>query len=192
MHPNATILGATTDLSDEKGIAKVFAMFEKEYGALDILINNAGLGAESVTTGEYKEWEYIIHTNLLSYMACANAAATIMKTHKKGHIVNVGSMSAETSEAGSSVYVASKAGIRGFSSSLRKEVNPTGIKVTLIEPGAVSTDMQPGDSAAHDKKIKKMVMLEAEDIAASIFYCLTQPERCNVISLQIRPLKQII
>jgi NADP-dependent 3-hydroxy acid dehydrogenase YdfG len=192
MYPEADIDGAISDLSDKEQIAHLFEAFKEKYGDLDILINNAGLGADGITKGTYDEWEYVIHTNLLNYMACANAAAKLMAGRKSGHIVNVGSMSAETREASGTVYVATKSGIQGFSAALRKEVNPDGIKVTLIEPGAASSDMQPGGSEAHREKIEKMEMLEAEDIAASIVFCLSQPERCNIVSLQAKPLKQII
>jgi NADP-dependent 3-hydroxy acid dehydrogenase YdfG len=191
-YPEAIIAGITSDLANEKGIKDVFAALEAEFGPIDILINNAALSAEGITKGNYEEWQYILNTNLLNYMACANAAAEKMKKKKKGHIINVGSMSAETREGESTVYVATKSGIRGFTASLRKEVNPLGIKVTLIEPGAVSSDMQPGGSAAHQKKIAAMEMLEAEDIAAGIVFCLSQPQRCDVVSMQMRPLKQII
>jgi NADP-dependent 3-hydroxy acid dehydrogenase YdfG len=96
-------------------------------------------------------------------------------------------------EKGSSVYVATKAGIEGFSEALRKEVNPLGIKVTLIEPGAVGTDMQSEYSPAEQrKKEEKMEMLKAEDIAACILYTLTQPKRCDVVMMQIRPHMQSI
>jgi NADP-dependent 3-hydroxy acid dehydrogenase YdfG len=192
MYPEANIDGAISDLSDKEQIRHLFEAFQEKYGELDILINNAGLGADGITKGSYDEWQYILNTNLLNYMACANAAAKMMADRKSGHIVNVGSMSAETREASGTVYVATKAGIRGFTGALRKEVNPDGIKVTLIEPGAVSSDMQPGGSEAHKKKIAAMEMLEAEDIAAAIVFCLSQPERCDIVSLQARPLKQLI
>jgi NADP-dependent 3-hydroxy acid dehydrogenase YdfG len=192
LYPDADIDGAISDLSDKEQIGHLFEVFREKYGELDILINNAGLGADGMTKGNYDEWQYILNTNLLSYMACANAAAKIMSGRNSGHIVNVGSMSAETREAEGTVYVATKAGIRGFTGALRKELNPKGIKVTLIEPGAVSSDMQPGGSEEHYKKIEAMEMLEAEDIAAAVVFCLSQPDRCDIVSLQARPLKQII
>lgn len=192
MYPEADIDGVISDLANKDQIGHLFEAFREKYGTPDILINNAGLSAEGMTKGNYDEWQYVLNTNLLNYMACANAAAKLMKEKKSGQIINVGSMSAETREGESTVYVATKAGIRGFSASLRKELNPEGIKVTLIEPGAVSSDMQPGGSEAHKKKIEAMEMLEAEDIAASIVFCLSQPQRCDIVSLQARPLKQLI
>jgi NADP-dependent 3-hydroxy acid dehydrogenase YdfG len=125
-------------------------------------------------------------------MAMAHEAIERMKPNKKGHIVNIGSMSADTREKDSSVYVATKAGIQGFSEALRKEVNPMGIKVTLIEPGKVGTDMQPESPSEQRKLEGKMEMLKAEDIAACVVYTLTQPKRCDVVMVQIRPHLQSI
>ena len=75
---------------------------------------------------------------------------------------------------------------------LRKEVNEMGIKVSLIEPGSVGTDMQEESPAEQREKQKRGEMLTAEDIARSIEYCLVQPPRCDVVVLQIRPHRQPI
>lgn len=186
------VLGLTADAADPEDIQRVFQQVDSQMDRLDILINNAALGYNSVMEGNYQEWQYIVKTNLLGYMAMAHEAIARMKKHGEGHIVNIGSMSADVREKDSSVYVATKAGIQGFSEALRKEVNPLGIKVTLIEPGSVGTDMQPQSPEEQRKLIEKMEMLRAEDIAASVFYTLTQPKRCDVVSLQIRPHRQSI
>jgi NADP-dependent 3-hydroxy acid dehydrogenase YdfG len=182
------VLGLTADVSDPEDIQHVFQEFDRQMEKLDILINNAALGYGPITDGGYPEWEYILKTNLLGYMAMTHEAVERMKASGWGHIVNIGSMSADVREKDSSVYVATKAGIQGFSEALRKEVNPIGIKVTLIEPGAVGTDMQSQYSPAEQReRIGKMKMLRAEDIAACVLYTITQPKRCDVVSLQIRP-----
>lgn len=187
------VMGLTADVSDPDDIKRVFQEFNGQMDKLDILINNAALGYGSVMEGGYAEWEYILKTNLLGYMAMTHEAVERMKANGWGHIVNIGSMSADVREKDSSVYVATKAGIQGFSEALRKEVNPLGIKVTLIEPGAVGTDMQSDYSPAEQrKKIEKMEMLRAEDIAACVLYTITQPKRCDVVHLQLRPHLQSI
>jgi NADP-dependent 3-hydroxy acid dehydrogenase YdfG len=182
-----TVSGLTADSSNPEDIRRVFRELDREMGKLDILINNAALGYNSVMEGEYKDWQYIVNTNLLGYMAIAHEAIERMKPNGSGHIVNIGSMSADTREKDSSVYVATKSGIEGFSEALRKEVNPLGIKVTLIEPGAVGTDMQPESPDEQRKLQENMEMLKSEDIAACVLYVLTQPKRCDVVVVQIRP-----
>ena len=184
--------GLTADTADPEDIQRVFQEVDKRMEKLDVLINNAALGYNSVMEGNYQEWQYIVKTNLLGYMAMAHEAIARMKQNGEGHIVNIGSMSADVREKDSSVYVATKAGIQGFSEALRKEVNPLGIKVTLIEPGAVGTDMQPQSPEEQRRLIENMEMLRAEDIAASILYTVTQPKRCDVVNLQIRPHLQSI
>ena len=187
------VSGLTADTSNPNDIKRIFQEVDQQMGQLDVLINNAALGAESIMKGAYEDWQYIVNTNLLGYMAMTHEAVERMKPLGTGHIINVGSMSADTREKDSSVYVATKAGIQGFSESLRKEVNPLGIKVTLIEPGAVGTDMQSEYPPAEQRqKEEKMEMLKAEDIAACILYALTQPKRCDLVMVQIRPHLQSI
>ena len=188
----SNLKGVLADLATEEGVNSLFEQADKELNGLDILINNAALGAGGVTEGGYADWYKVIQTNLTSYIACAGFATERMKKAAKGHIINIGSMSAHTREKGSTIYVATKTGIQGFSESLRKEVNELGIKVSLIEPGAVDTDMQPASTEEKKESVEKLEMLTAEDIAAAVMYVASQPERCDVVGLQIRPHLQII
>jgi NADP-dependent 3-hydroxy acid dehydrogenase YdfG len=165
---------------------------DDELGGMDILINNAALPADGLTGSNYEDYKYVIDTNITGYLAFAEEAVSRMKNQKSGHIINIGSMSAESKSPKSTIYVATKQAIRGFSTSLRKEVNAFGIKVSLIEPGAVTSDMQPGSKEEHNEKIDKMEMLKAEDIAMSVLFCLSQPQRCDIVTMQIRPHLQII
>ena len=89
-------------------------------------------------------------------------------------------------------FMSTKSGIQGFSSALRKEVNEDGIKVTLIEPGAVVTDMQELEPEEEINNVEELTMMKPEDIAISVYYCLTLPKRCDVVDLKIRPHLQII
>lgn len=75
---------------------------------------------------------------------------------------------------------------------MRKEVNKSGVKVTLIEPGAVDTDMQDQPTQEKKEKVERLEMLITDDIAVSLLYCLSQPKRCDVVELKIRPHLQII
>src|SRR5688500_16155886 len=83
------VLGLTADTSNPEDIKRVFKEVDQEMGQLDILINNAALGYKSVMEGEYQDWQYIINTNLLGYMAMAHEAIERMKAREKGHIVNI-------------------------------------------------------------------------------------------------------
>jgi short-subunit dehydrogenase len=189
---NGSSQGIVTDLSNKEDIERMFNYVDEHLGGLDILINNAALGYGSVTEGGYEEISYIVQTNLTAYLACSQYAIQRMEAAGKGHILNIGSMSADVREEGSSVYVATKAGIQGFSEALRKELNPKNIKVTLIEPGAVDTDMQPGSESEKQEQMDNLEMMPAEDIGMAVAFCLAQHERCDIVGMQIKPHLQII
>ncbi len=109
---------------------------------------------------------------------------------KGGHIVLIGSVSADIRGKDSSVYVATKAGVQGFAEAFRKEMIDKNIKVTLIEPGTVGSDMQEDPPARQRKRIRKHEMLRAEDIAVAIHFTLTQPERTVISTMTVRPRMQ--
>ena len=186
------ILGVAADMSLQEDIEKVFNTVKEELGGLDVLINNAALAYGSITEGEYNDWDYVVKTNLMGYVACSHYALKEMLAQGKGNLILIGSMSADAREEGSSLYVATKSAIQGFAESIRKEVNPKGINVTLIEPGAVDTDMQDQPQEEKEQKIVDMEMLKADDIAQSVIYVLAQSERTSIVDLKIKPLKQII
>ncbi len=190
--PEVEIGGITTDLGSTEGVLELFAAADEWLGGLDVAILNAGLALEGkLTAMSHEECRQVVDVNLGGYIACALESMKRMK-ESGGHIVMTGSMSAETREKESAVYVATKAGIRGFASSLRKEANEARIGVSLIEPGSVGTDMvdeTPGEQVEEQKKLK---MLTAEDIALSIWYVLSQAERSDVVMIQIRPKQQAI
>jgi NADP-dependent 3-hydroxy acid dehydrogenase YdfG len=191
--PNGVLNGIIADLSQHEGINKLFEEADKLFGGrIDVLINNAALAFNSVMDGNYADWQKVIDTNLLGYIACTHEAIKRMENSTGAQIINIGSMSADVREAGSSVYVATKAGIQGFSESLRKEINEKGIRVTLIEPGAVDTDMQPQSTGEKADAAEREEMLKASDIAASVIYVLEQHSRCDVVEIRIRPRLQLI
>ena len=186
------VFGLTADQSEPDAVRRVFQEVDDKLGGLDILINNAAEGGESITETDYDEWRYVVETNLLGYMQCAREAVDRMKPNGRGHIVNIGSMSAKSRGKGSDIYVATKSAIQGFSESLGKQISEDGIKVTLIEPGLVGTDMTASKTPPEEQpaKIAAGEMLKAEDLAQSVLYTLIQPARCDVIHLRIRPHKQ--
>jgi NADP-dependent 3-hydroxy acid dehydrogenase YdfG len=189
-YPEAELFGTPADVTNEDDIKKIFDIVDLSMGDIDILINNAALSAGGITNND--DWKYVVDTNIKGYIDFAQQAVERMKIQRSGHIVNVGSMSAERKNPESTIYVTTKSAIRGFTASLRKEINPLGIKVNLIEPGAVMSDMQPGTKEEQREKIEKLEMLDADDIAMSILFILSQPKRCDIVSMQIRPHLQLI
>jgi NADP-dependent 3-hydroxy acid dehydrogenase YdfG len=188
------IYGTLADSSNPEDVSRVFQEADRQLGGLDVLINNAALGAGSILDSDYTEWHSVVMTNLMGYMSCSKEAIERMKRNKRGHIVNVGSMSAKVREAGSDVYVATKSAIKGFTDSLAKQANKEGIQVTLIEPGLAGSDMTTDQTPPEEQnqRIEAMEMMKAEDVAQCVYYCLSQPQRVNVALVQIRPLMHTI
>jgi NADP-dependent 3-hydroxy acid dehydrogenase YdfG len=186
--------GLTADTSKQEDIRRVFEEADRTLGGVDILVNNAAVAAGSITDSDYADLGYILRTNVLGYMACAKEALQRMTAKGRGHVVCTGFMSADVKEAGSDVYVATKTAIAGFCDALRKQVNEKGIKVTLVEPGKVGANLAEDDPDAQKERqsIESDEMLTAEDIAECIYYCVTQPWRCEIVNVEIRPHKQII
>lgn len=187
-----SIRGVTVDLGTTGGVKEFFDAAQRTVGKPDIVILNAGI-AESGKLEEMDEasCRAVIDVNLTGYILCAMEALKAFDG-SKGQIVLIGSLSAEARKPESTVYVASKCGVRGFATSLRKEVNPAGIKVLLIEPGSVGTDMQDEGPEEQRKKEAAGEMLMAEDIARAVAYVAAEPQRSSIIELQIRPTLQLI
>jgi NADP-dependent 3-hydroxy acid dehydrogenase YdfG len=186
------IFGFVADCGTEAGISEIFRQVDEHLGRLDILVNNVAIGFGNVTGATYAELQHVVNINLLSYLACCGGAIERMQKQGGGHIVNIGSLSAQVREATGSVYVATKAGIRAYSEALRKDVNKKGIKVSLIEPGLVDTDMQHKPTEEKRVKVENLEMLTATDIAMAVLFCLNQPKRSDIIELKIRPHLQFI
>lgn len=180
------------DVGKPDDVDRAFREADAKLGGVDILVNNAAVARARLLEDDPRVWERMLDVNLMGYFACARAACDRMRPRGDGHIVNVGSMSADLRETGMDVYVATKAAIQAFSETLRKKVNAEGIRVTLVEPGAVATPIQGRTREQYRERLEKMEMLEPEDVAASIYFSLVQPKRSNVVMVQVRPLKQLI
>lgn len=181
------------DLTDGAALEKVLPQLWETHGPFHVLINNAGLGFGGVRESEPSRLRYVVNTNLEAYLLLSGFFADQMiKAGIEGDIINIGSMSADTRESKSSGYVATKSGIQGFTEAFRKEVNPHNIRVSLIEPGAVGTDMQPPSPEEQRELEEKREMLKAEDIAHAIQFILQQDRRIAIVEMRIKPLRQFI
>jgi NAD(P)-dependent dehydrogenase (short-subunit alcohol dehydrogenase family) len=184
--------GTEVDLSDPGGISALFQAADNWLGGVDIAILNAGLGAHGILTSmTHEECQRVVQVNLLSYIGCSLELIKRMNG-RGGQIIMTGSMSAAIAEEEAAVYVATKFGVRGFARSLRKEANPLGIRVSLVEPGAIGTDMVDESCDRQRDMQEALQMLRAEDVARAIFLIASQPARCDIIEVQVRPHLQII
>jgi NADP-dependent 3-hydroxy acid dehydrogenase YdfG len=174
-----------TDLRDKGQVASMVETTRDTFDGLDILVNSAGVVyREPVATVDPNKWRREIETTLLGLMTASQIAVTGMLEQGTGHIVNVSSLNARKAAPGASGYTASKFGVNGFSEALRQEVTTEGIRVTVIEPGAVATTMQP------DEVHEAMQLLEPADVANAIVFAVSQPEYVSVNDIQLRPTDQ--
>lgn len=180
------VQGLTADVATADGVARVFAAVDEKLGGLDILVNNAGVAIKPVQDVSDEDWRYGVETDFVGYLACARAAIERMKG-EGGHIVFVGSVSAELLSPGTSTYAAAKAGVHAYAEILRKEVAKDNIKVTLIEPGLVSADLQGFPVEKQRELIAQNKMLLAEELADTIVFSLTRSARTDVVSLRVEP-----
>ena len=185
--------GLVADVTRQRDVIRVFKEADKRFGKrLDILINNAAFIDNGVPDGNYDGWRQMLETNVLGYLHCARQALDRMRSRKDGHILMVGSMSADLREPNNDVYVATKAAIQANCEALRKNVNENGIRLTLIEPGAVDTPLQRKTAADKARRVRAMEMIEPADIAECIVFALSQPKRVDIVQMQVRPLNQLI
>lgn len=191
-----TAKAITADVSAEDQAREMVAEANAALGRLDILVNNAGvmlLGP--IAHADTEDWRRMMETNVLGLMYATHAALPLMRAQGGGHVVNISSVAGRTARAGAGVYNASKWGVGAFSESLRQEVSKDRIRVTIIEPGAVATELTHHITNAEAKRqteqfVGSMTPLESEDIAAAILYAVTQPPRVNVNEILIRPTDQ--
>lgn len=181
------------DVADEAAIEKVFAEVEQEFGGIDLLFNNAGVGYNNVfEKSTRQEWKATIDANLYGVLNCTQLAIPLMRGRKGAMISSVSSVGGRYGIAGWSVYNATKFAVVGFHDALRKELGEEGIRVSLIEPGAVHTNW--GFNVPADKMKERRDSIEAltaDDIANALVYAFAQPAHVNVQESLIMPTRQI-
>jgi NADP-dependent 3-hydroxy acid dehydrogenase YdfG len=181
-----------TDVGDETQARAFIERTHSKLGRLDVLVNNAGvmlLGP--IENAPTDEWRRMIEANVFGVLYCTHAALPLMRQQGGGHIVNVSSVAGRVARAGSGVYNLTKFGVGAFSESLRQEGVEIGVRVTLIEPGAVATEL-PGHNRPEvleqmAKRFAGVTPLEAEDIARAILYAIGQPPNVSINEVLVRP-----
>jgi len=195
-----TALPVELDVSDRESAEAAVARTVAELGRLDVLVNNAGvmlLGP--MLEAPVEEWQQMVEVNLLGLMYMTKAAVPHLLKAAEGErgvadIVNISSVAGRIARRGSGVYNATKFGVGAFSESLRQEVTRRHVRVSLVEPGAVATELQghnrPEVKEEIEKRFEDMEILQAEDIADAIEYVVTRPPHVAVNEILVRPTEQ--
>ena len=172
---------ATCDVTDAAAVRQAIDAAHAHAGRLDVLVNNAGVGAFGpVDEVADADWDRLLGTNLSGLFYATRAAVPHMKAAGRGHIVHVASIAGIVGNANLSAYNATKFGVRGFSEATMKELRPHGIRVTCVLPGSVATDF--GGSPAKDTAIPP------EAVAATIRHTIEAPDSTLISEVVMRPM----
>jgi NADP-dependent 3-hydroxy acid dehydrogenase YdfG len=190
-----------TDVTDRQQAEAAVERTVAELGRLDTVINNAGvmlLGP--IVEAPIEEWERMVHLNVLGLLYTAHAALPHLLKAAQGEprrvadLVNISSVAGRVAREGSGVYNLTKHGVGAFSESLRQEVTGRHVRVSLVEPGAVATELtdhlRPEVAEQVMQRFGHIERLESEDIADAITYIVTRPRRMAINEVLVRPTEQ--
>ncbi len=179
------VTGIVGDVRDHSQVKAVFERTISQFGGVDILINNAGIGTfAKVEEMAPDDFRAVLETNLFGVYYCCHEAIPLMKQRGGGYIINISSLAGTNAHPQMAAYNASKFGLNGFSEALMQEVRHDGIKVSYIMPGSVNTEF--GDDAPSDEKSWQ---LQPNDVARVVIDLLHHDERSLPSRVEIRPSK---
>jgi NADP-dependent 3-hydroxy acid dehydrogenase YdfG len=184
------------DVTDEEAAHDLIRHARDELGRVDILVNNAGVMLLSkIEKGLSDQWRQMFDVNVLGLLYATDAAIAVMKEQQSGHIVNISSVAGRKTGPLRGAYSGTKFAVNAISEALRQELQEDNIRITMIEPGAVATELTNHITDEEAKEgisgmIAAMEPLQSEDIAHAIAYVVTQPERVSINEVLIRPTHQ--
>jgi len=188
---------AELDVTDVDSCARFVQEVVDTYGAMNVLVNNAGLARGTSYVADTKDdtdWDMMIDTNVKGLLRVSRMALPYLIASGQGHVVNMGSIAGREAYAGGAVYCASKFAVRAITEALRHELLGHPVRVTTIDPGMVETDFSVvrfyGDQQKADDVYAGMTPLTAEDIADCILFAVTRPAHVNLDAIILKPLDQ--
>jgi NADP-dependent 3-hydroxy acid dehydrogenase YdfG len=184
------------DVTDESQAQDLVRRAVEEFGRIDILVNNAGVMLLStVGKGLSDQWRQMFEVNVMGLLYATDAAIGHMKGQGSGHLVNISSVAGrKVTRDSSGVYAGTKHAVNAISEGLRQELLEDNIRVTIVGPGAVATEL-PDHITDEDAReglsgLLELERLEAEDIAQAVVYAVSQPDRVSVNEILMRPTQQ--
>ncbi len=189
------IAAEVADVSSEEGASAAIAFAVRNFGRLDAVVNNAGVMLLGPIEGaDTEDWRRMVQLNVLGLMYVTHAALPHLVA-SKGAVVNVSSVAGRVARNGAGAYDVTKFGVGAFSESLRQEMSPRGVRVTVIAPGVVATELPDHITHAetrrnHEKWVASMRPLQAEDVAAAVLFAVSQPPHVSLNEILLRPTDQ--
>ncbi len=195
------VLVQECDITDESQARALVASTVEHFGRLDTLVNNAGVMLLGPIEGApVEEWRRMVELNLLGLFYATHAAlphlldAADTEPRRVADVVNVSSVAGRVARTGNGVYSATKFGVVAFSESLRQEVTRRHVRVSVVEPGAVLTELathnRPEIVEGMRATFGEMELMHSADIAEAIAFAVTRPRRVAVNEVLVRPTEQ--
>ncbi|KAJ7273694.1 hypothetical protein B0H12DRAFT_1090653 [Mycena haematopus] len=184
------------DMSDKAAIATLWSKVPSSLRKVDILVNNAGyvIGRDHVGDIDESVVDGMFATNVLGLIAMTQLLVKEFKAQKSGHVINIGSVAGIEAYVGGSIYCATKFAVNAFTTSMRKELVDTPIRVTEIQPGMVETEFSlvrfKGDANTAKSVYAGLQPLTGEDIAEEIVWAASRPPHVNIAEQLIFPVNQ--
>jgi clavulanate-9-aldehyde reductase len=185
------------DVADEAQARAFIDAVHAAHGGPHVLINNAGLMLLGPVSGaDVSEWRSMLEVNLWGLLVCTHAALPLMAREGGGDIVNLSSVAGRRADAGAAVYNMTKSGVHAFSEALRQEALHSNVRVTVVAPGFVETELQGHNtnpvvvSAMARSREAIGDPLQAEDIADAILHAVTRPPHVCLNEVLVRPTRQ--
>jgi serine 3-dehydrogenase len=184
------------DVRDQPAVERALAELPKEWRAIEVLVNNAGLsrGLDRLHEGKIDDWEEMIDTNVKGLLYVSRAVIPGMLERGSGHVINIGSIAGHELYPGGNVYCATKFAVNAISRGLRMDLVGTPIRVSSVDPGMVETEFSlvrfRGDAERAGKVYQGIVPLTPGDIADAVVFCATRPPHVNVSEMIVMPTAQ--
>lgn len=171
------------DVCNSGSVQALADVVEKTFGRVDILVNNAGVGSFAAPLHELtpEAWEKVLNTNLRGVYYCIRSFAPLMIQAKTGHIVNISSLAGKNALPNGAAYAASKWGLNGLTYSVAEELRPHNIRVAVVCPGSVNTELSPHAGKDPNR------MLQPNDVAHVVAMLVTQAPQSFASEVLLRP-----
>jgi len=171
------------DVTRLDGVRQLAREVESNFGRVDILVNNAGVGGFGGPLHELPpdDWDRVLNTNLRGVYYCIREMAPLMIRARRGHIINISSLAGKNALPNGAAYAASKWGLNGLSYSVAEELRSHNIRVEVVCPGSVDTELSPHAGKDHSK------MLSPEDVAHVVAMLVTQSPNSFASEVLLRP-----
>lgn len=184
-----------TDVTDPAQVQMLVDEAVTAFGGLDVMINNAGLMAQSTLAARrIDEWNRMIDINIKGVLYGIAAALPVMQAQKRGHIINVASVAGHKVRGGGAVYAATKHAVRVITEGLRQEVKPYRLRTTIISPGAVDTELPAGtqepETGAAMRDFYDRYAISPVSFVDSVLFAMSQPETVDINEILYRPTDQ--